>query len=78
MRILLRRLSTGEFCTENGGWTKNAGEAHDFKFSAEAILYAGSHHLNDTEVLFDFGDASFNFSLGLGPAKQPGAEGVKV
>jgi hypothetical protein len=74
MRILLRHLQTGEFYAGNGDWTKKSGEACDFKFSADAIVYATQHGLDDAEVLFDFGNAAFNFSLGLGPEKRPAGE----
>jgi len=68
MKILLRNLRTGHYYTQNGQWTPEAGQAHDFKTSLSAIRLVVTAHLDAVEFVYSFADPRENFIL---PAPRP-------
>lgn len=52
MRILVENCKTFEFYREEGIWTKNSSEAHEFGSSAEALVLCRRYP--DTQIVFKF------------------------
>jgi len=53
---LLRRISTGQFFKGPDQWTKEPGDALNFRMIDRALDFVDRWHLMDVEVVFAFAD----------------------
>jgi cytochrome c-type biogenesis protein CcmE len=65
MRILLRNEDTGLFYVHPNGWTENPSSGHDFRSGGLATQIALKLKLKHSTVVFEFPDATLNFSIPL-------------
>ena len=63
MRIVLKSLRTGAFCKGPDDWTNNKADALDFLTSDDAIAFARTHHLKETQVVVQFHDKDYQIHI---------------
>jgi hypothetical protein len=56
MKTLLRRISTGQLFKGPDQWTKEPGDALNFRMIDRALDFVDRWHLRDVEVVFAFAD----------------------
>jgi hypothetical protein len=63
MRVVLRQAETGLYCQGPRKWGKDSGKARSFHGGIDALLFASENRLRGTEVVFEFENARYNFSV---------------
>lgn len=63
MQVLLRHVGTGLYVQDFGQWTDQRAKARNFVNSSTAINHAIRNQLREVEILFDFGDPSYDVHL---------------
>jgi hypothetical protein len=58
MRTLLRKVTTGMYFQGPGQWTKDPGQAHNFKMIDRALEFVERWKLHDVELAFAFKDVA--------------------
>ena len=68
MRTLLRDTVTGLYLQNTDKWTDDPDRAFDFRFTARALKYIETWHLNQVELAFTFNDSEQVIPVALGKA----------
>ena len=63
MKVFIRKVDGRKYRTAEGGWMPQPGEARNFGASRSAFDHCRQFQLEGVEILFDFDDPDFNFTV---------------
>ena len=65
MNIVLQNTKTLSYVTDLSKWTMQHGNAHSFGTGIEALFYCFNRHLKNMQILGEFVNPRFNFTIGV-------------
>ena len=71
MRTLIRDVKTGMFYGEDGQWTAEREDAHDFAGTFQAMSFAGERELRGVEVVLAFEQPEYDVVIHLEREQPP-------
>ena len=63
MNILLQNKRTLNYVKDFSGWTTKREKARVFETGLEALFFCFNRHINNMQILGEFGDARMNFTF---------------
>ncbi|HLX69883.1 MAG TPA: hypothetical protein VKV04_09685 [Verrucomicrobiae bacterium] len=71
MKVVLHNTKTEQYYGKNGSWVESPEDAHDFRLTLDAVMFATRHKLKDVEVSHIFlGQRQYDFSISISDQGQ--------